>query len=211
MSRDSHPIKLEDRHSGELIDATIFDGISEENLLEYRDIWVPQLNEAVARAKELIRQGKHAENPAEDGHWDWTGKVLKTRDSLSHKHFAIECEGKTQGLMQLQLSMRRSRIKAHQHLVYIDYLSVAPWNRKIIDPKPRFKLIGTMLIVQAIGTSIEEGFEGRIGLHALPRAAHWYRQTLKMTSFGRDDDYYGLEYFELSQEEAQAYIGKMNE
>ncbi|MGZ3720719.1 MAG: GNAT family N-acetyltransferase [Bdellovibrionota bacterium] len=208
MSREVEQVKLEDRSTGQLVDASLYDGISSENLREYDEIWVPRMREAFQRARELLNQGKSVSHPAEDSHWDWTGKVLKTHGSLYHKHYAIECEGKTQGMMQLELS-HRSRIEPGQHMVYIDYLSVAPWNRRIIEPKPRFRLVGTVLFNQALGTSDNEGFFGRVGLHALPNAAAWYRDVIKMQSFGQDAEYDNLEYFEIAQENAQKRLKGM--
>lgn len=211
MSRESQTIKLEDRHNGKMVDATLFEGISDDNLREYNDVWVPSLREAIARAKALLSQGKAVSHPAEDSHWDWSGKVLETQGSLAHKHFAVECEGKTQGLMQLELSLHRSRVEVGQHLVYVDYLSVAPWNRKSIEPKPRFRGVGSALLAQAIGTSAEEGFFGRLGLHSLPNAADWYRKEFGMQSFGPDASKQGLEYFELTQESAQQFLTRLTE
>jgi len=209
VSRESQPVKLADRHSGLHVDAVLFDGISEENLREYNEEWIPKLREARERAKKLLSQGKPSAGLIEDAHWDWTSKVLQTRDSLAHKHFAIECESKTQGLMQVEMSMHRSRIEPGQHMVYVDYLSVAPWNRAPVVERPRFKLVGTILLAQAVGLSDNEGFFGRMGLHALPAAAEWYRNSIKMTSFGLDPNYEKLEYFELSQDSAKQFLAKM--
>lgn len=209
MSREATPVKLEDRNTGQLVDASLYDGISPENLREYDEIWIPRMREAFQRARALLNQGKAVPHPAEDSHWDWSEKVLKTHGSLAHKHYAIECEGKTQGMMQLELGLHRSRIEPGQHMAYIDYLSVAPWNRRIIEPKPKFKLVGTVMFGQALGTSDNEGFFGRVGLHALPNAADWYRDVIKMRSFGSDTEYQNLEYFEISQDDAQQFLKRM--
>jgi hypothetical protein len=208
VNRDSSPVKLHNRHSGCLVDAILYEGISADNLQEYNDVWAPKFLEALERARELLRQGKSVDHPVEDKHWDWSKKVLKTQGSLAHKHYVIECEDKTQGMMQLEMSLHRSRIESGQHMVYIDYLSVAPWNRKTIETNPRFKLVGTVLLGQAIGTSDDEGFFGRIGLHSLPSAADWYRNIIGMKSFGMDSMYENLEYFEMSKSDAQKFLNK---
>ena len=52
-------------------------------------------------------------------------------------------------------------------------------------------------------------FHGRIGLHSLPQANDFYANTCGMTDLGADRDYNGgLRYFEMTPEQAQAFIAK---
>ena len=65
--------------------------------------------------------------------------------------------------------------KYNLNLLYVEYLSTAPWNRYAIKNKPKFRGIGTILLMQAVFESYNEGFHGRIGLHSLSRAEKFYK------------------------------------
>ena len=47
-----------------------------------------------------------------------------------------------------------------------------------------------------IERSIDEGFRGRIGLHALPKAEVFYQDNCGMTPLGKDASRQDLMYFE---------------
>ncbi len=91
----------------------------------------------------------------------------------------------------------------------MDYLEVAPWNRPDLGKAPLLKGVGSALIVGAVALSLDEGFAGRIGLHSLPQADIYYRDKCRMTDLGPDMNYTNhLRYFEMSAEQAQAFLGK---
>jgi hypothetical protein len=106
--------------------------------------------------------------------------------------------------MQLDLT-RSSRIagQATKPLVYVDYLETAPWNRPSPFPGPMVAGVGSVLIAAAINRSIDEEFEGRIGLHSLPQSEEFYRDKCGMTDLGPDDSYQRLRYFEATSEQAE--------
>jgi hypothetical protein len=209
MTRPYYNTYLTDGTTYALIEATLFEGISDVNLKDHKEKWLPLLLGARQEANARPAQGQHVAR-VEDAHWDWSRKVKTYRVSLSHRHFAVECAADTQGLMQLELT-HRSRIDPGQHLIYIDLLSVAPWNRKKLVERPRLIGVGSVLFTQAVGTSLEEGFSGRVGLHSLPTSADWYRKQ-RMQSFGPDPAYpSGLEYFEMSPDEAEKHIQRVSE
>jgi hypothetical protein len=209
MKRQSQDVFITEVASSNLVKATIYDDISEENLSHYREQWQPTLKAVRQQVLESRSQGKTVANPVEDAHWDWERKVLAVKGSLNYLNFAIERDATTQGLMQLELTMHRSRSKQGQHLVYLSYLSVAPWNRKVLG-LPIYKGIGSIFLAQAVGTSMEEGFGGRVGLHALPSAAGWYRKH-ELVSFGSDVDYQNLEYFEMGEAGAKKFVQRLDE
>ena len=93
-------------------------------------------------------------------------------------------------------------------LLYIDYLEVAPWNWRIpeIARDGQFRGIGSVLFWHAVQQSREEGFHGRVGLHALPQAEAFYEVGCHMTPIGRDAAKQDLHYFELSQERAERFF-----
>ncbi|WP_216359951.1 hypothetical protein [Pseudomonas ogarae] len=132
---------------------------------------------------------------------------------LASKGFAIVCNGITQGMMLVDMTRHRSKVppKNGKDIVYIDYLECAPWNRpEINQASPYFRGVGSTLIAAAIMQSFEEDFRGRIGLHSIQQAETWYRTKCGMTDLGSDPHNDGLRYFEMTTEQAHAFIQKGN-
>ncbi|MCA9065593.1 MAG: hypothetical protein KDA96_21140 [Planctomycetaceae bacterium] len=84
--------------------------------------------------------------------------------------------------------------------MYLDYIEVAPWNWTIpeIGQAGEFGACGPILFDRVEQLSREEGFKGRVGLHALPQAEKFYSEKCGMTAIGRDASKQGLMYFEKS-------------
>lgn len=95
-------------------------------------------------------------------------------------------------------------------LVYIEYLSTAPWNLidlvSKINVEPRFRAVGTSLLSTTVEYSLKHGFCGRIGLSALPQAVSFYRDACKMTDLGIVDFHDSLRYFEFTEEQAKSFL-----
>lgn len=94
------------------------------------------------------------------------------------------------------------------HLVYVEYLEAAPWNRRNIPNWNGLSGVGTVLIAAAIQLSVDEGNRGRIGLHSLPQADAFYRDKCSMTDLGPDSTYnpHPPRYFEMTEAQAKAFI-----
>lgn len=174
--------------SGAKVSAIVAEGITARQFNDYMHKWLPELKA----------------NLADDSHWDWQRFWAAYRKCLAKKFFTLDCEGDLQGLMLIDLTSFRSRLEPGQHIVHIDFLSAAPWNR-YTQPVQRFRLVGFFLFLQAVWTSKDEGFQGRVCLHALPKVAEWYRR-LGMQSFGTEPNYQDLECFELSKEAAATLL-----
>lgn len=95
-----------------------------------------------------------------------------------------------------------------QEVVYIEFLATVPWNRKEICNPRRFAGVGTILIEIAVELSLNYEFGGRIGLHSLPNAVEFYRNTLQMTELGPDTDpqHQNLIYFEMTSKQASRFL-----
>lgn len=110
----------------------------------------------------------------------WRGDScgLRTKFLPGDELYAIECDGTTQGLMTIDILKKRCYIESQlrRRLVYIRALATAPWNRPAITNPPTYKGVGGTLIDFAIARSEELGYQGRIGLHALPSALVFYRK-----------------------------------
>ncbi|WP_346293688.1 GNAT family N-acetyltransferase [Sphaerothrix gracilis] len=156
--------------------------LAQKHLEDFEAHWHPMLQQA----------------GAEDKFWDW---VVKKRISLSSDNFegyAIEYEGMTQGLMAIETQWHRSQIDRRYPIVYVQALASAPWNRKIIQPRPELRGVGTALLLFARQRSLELGYEGRIGLHALPGAESFY-DNQNMADYGPDPEQENLTYFEYGR------------
>lgn len=58
----------------------------------------------------------------------------------------------------------------------------------------------------AVEQSEEEGFHGRVGLHALPQAERFYAEVCGMTPLGPDPGAQNLIYFELGAQKAREFL-----
>ncbi|WP_250511541.1 hypothetical protein [Caballeronia sp. GACF4] len=200
---------LQNRLTGQEEPAEVVSPIERFDVDCYTASWLPVLDAAIADLKntgQYTRQGI-AQRNVEDAHWLWPEKVKQRSGQLQWESYALRCDGQTQGLMFLDM-LRRCRIPAQKnlHLVYIDLVSTAPWNRPGLNPQPLYRGVGGVLVAEAILHSEAEGFGGRIGLHALPRAEAYYRDQWKMESLGRDPNYSNLLYFELTMERATEFF-----
>ena len=79
--------------------------------------------------------------------------------------------------------------------VYVEYLASAPWNRRLLEDPLYLVGVGRALLLLARQRSVELGYGGRVGLHALPGAEAFYRRY-DMPDYGPDLDKDGLVYFE---------------
>jgi hypothetical protein len=141
-------------------------------------------------------------------HWRWDKKVAAMTGMLADQGFSVACDGMTQGLMRVDLT-KPARLPAQtgKPLVYVDFLEVAPWNRSDCTTTPKYRGIGTALLIAAVTLSQQEDFKGRIGLHSLPQADGFYRAQ-GMTDLGPDAQYASqLRYFEFTPEKAVAFLG----
>ena len=193
---------------GEAEVAELWDAITEEQLADWEGEWLPEQFKAIQR----LRRGRvpRSEWP-QSRHWDWRRKVANLRGMLAAPGFSLVCGGVTQGMMIAETVKSRCRFDSQrgQHLVYIEFLENAPWNRAALVDAPRYRGVGSVLIRAAIALSEDLEFDGRIGLHSLPQADSFYRSTCGMTDLGPDSGYRGaLRYFEMTPGQARAFVEK---
>jgi hypothetical protein len=187
--------------------AELLDAITEKQLADWEAEWLPKLFEAVQR---LHRAGVERGHWPQSRHWDWRRKAAALQGMLANPGFSIVCGGVTQGMMLVDVITKRCRIKDQvgKNLVYVSFVENAPWNRpEMFDPS-RYRGVGSVLMRAAVQLSKEQEFKGRLGLHSLPQANGFYANTCGMTDLGPDADYQGLRYFEMTPEQAEAFIEK---
>lgn len=143
----------------------------------------------------------------QSAHWDWSRKVAAIGSLLAYQSFAITRGGRLEGMMIANVHQYRAReqSQAGQHLVYVDYVETAPWNREHTVASPEFGGVGSVFMHVAIQLSRDEGFRGRIGLHSLPQSEDFYRH-IGMLDFGPDATKQNLRYFEMTSAIADAFM-----
>jgi hypothetical protein len=201
---DRSAIFLQNVATGELVEADLFDSIADTHLEAWRTTWLPEVKAAKQR---LLDARLPAAQWPHDLHWEWDAKVADARATfLARKSFGIICGGELQGLMLVDLT-RTGRIPSQirKELVYVDFLSTAPWNRKELACTPRYRGVGRALILAAVELSMQEEFRGRIALHSLPSADEFYRDKCGLTPLGKDPKYENLTYFEMTPEQAMKF------
>lgn len=158
LNRTIQLLQVQDQ---QVIDAILTE-VTDKHLEDARTLWEP------------ILEGRGQD----DEYWNWVGKSRRSKLLPGDELYAIECEGITQGLMMLDVLKKRCLIESQlrRRLVYISALATAPWNRPVIINSPTYKGVGGNLVDFAVARSYELGYQGRIGLHALPGALGFYRK-----------------------------------
>ncbi len=187
--------------------AELLHAITEQQLADWEGEWVPELFKAMQR---LRRADVERRQWPQSRHWDWRKKAAVLQGMLANPGFSIVCDGLTQGMMIVDTVKHQARIEGQQgkHLVYVMFVENAPWNRAELFDPPRYRGVGSILIRAAVALSEELEFHGRIGLHSLPQANEFYANTCGMTDLGADPEHDSLRYFEMTPEQAQAFIAK---
>lgn len=198
-------VHIKDRRTGSLVEATLIDGITSEDVEVTEGQWQPFLAEQLAR---MQAEGIPREQWPQHVHWNWREKQKSVEGILAYRMFGIECDSEMQGLMLLVTAGKTCRIESQKGkpLVYIHFLAAAPWNLPSVTSEPRFSLVGTVFIAVAIQLSLDEEFSGRIGLHSLPQADAWYEKGCGMTNLGGDPSAQNLKYFEMTPEQASEFL-----
>lgn len=209
MTYEVSEIYLYDKTKKGLVVGELWDTITARQVEDWAQKWVP----AQKASEESYAQAK-ADFPLlrESNHWDWGKKVDVTKDLLAISGFSVMCSGVTQGLMLLD-TIRSCKLsqQSGKPLVYIEFLETAPWNRPgSVSSEAQLRNVGSILVRAAIELSLQEDFKGRIGLHSLPQSNTWYEKFCGMTDLGADAQKQSLHYFEMSPEQALAFIDKGN-
>ena len=197
---------IQRRSDKELVSATVLEGMAATDLLVVENEWRAERSSIM---QELLAAGVARPNWPESLHWDWSRKVSELQ-LLASTGFGIVCEKRWQGVMMTKSAGYFTRLDPDKGkpLLYLDYLEVAPWNWVIpqINRAGFYKTVGSTLFWRAVHQSEEEGFHGRLGLHALPQAEPFYEKVCRMTPIGRDASKQNLLYFELTRQQAAGFL-----
>ncbi|MDI3467792.1 MAG: hypothetical protein OJF50_006613 [Nitrospira sp.] len=205
----SSQIRLLDLHTKNTVDALLHEGLTEEQIRAAQTEWEPIRKKAI---EALYKQGVPMKDLPKHWGWDWTKKMRQLGDPLSG-YYGIECGGKMQGLIMIEKEghLAKLPVQKGKPLIYVKYIETAPWNVKLLDPKPRYGGVGSRLIRAAVELSISEDCKGRLGLHSLPGNKHgepewFYKDVCKMEPLEEERDGEGLLYFELTVENAEQFM-----
>lgn len=144
-----------------------------------------------------------AEVDIEDKHWEWVrkGLVLNTEE---YEWFYAKSESCIEGICVIY-HPHPSRIDSEE-IFYVDFVAVAPWNRKNPVFPQKFKGIGSLLIRESLRYSVEElKYRPGFSLHSLPQAVTYY-EKIGMQNFGEDSSKQGLIYFEMSESQSKSFL-----
>lgn len=136
-------------------------------------------------------------------HWASVG-TFRSRDPI----VAIYWEGRPRNGVQALMQLRETykvpcSLGVRDPLVYVSFLEVAPWNRA--NSRSRvLRTLGQLMLRFACQRSRQRGYDGRIGLHALPGAESFYR-SLGFSMPICPNEYKEL-YFELEAGAAPAFL-----
>src|ERR1017187_2324740 len=182
--------------TGELVEASLLDEVIDRHLTMWSGSW--------QAAMQAHCGGRVLRDKPEDHHWDWKWKAGEWRPMLGYHSFAITCEGELQGLM-LVSDLKSARIQAQfgKPIVYVEFVATAPWNRPEIQTPQRYRGVGTVMVTAAVELSWDLGYRGRIGLHSLPAAERFYRESCGMTELGKDAAHQNLMYYEMTDNQAE--------
>ncbi|MCY4642015.1 MAG: hypothetical protein OXC41_04885 [Gammaproteobacteria bacterium] len=143
-----------------------------------------------------------------DLQWDWRKKLQSSPNSNSHKTFFLKCDGekKIEAAMQVDLTRTcHEKTQRNQHMVYIEFLAAAPWNRKQIVNPPKLLRVGTLMLSVAVSLSHDLDWNGRVGLHSLSPSEGFYKKCY-MHDLGIDHHYGNLRYFEFTPQLAENFM-----
>lgn len=189
-------------------EAELWDALTKQQVADWEEAWAPALSEAIQHLRQAGDAGYHF---PQSSHWNWRKKIEALQGLLAYQGFSIVCNDLTQGMMIVNTTSQRCRVddQKGQHLVYVAFVENAPWNRAELFSPPRYRGVGSILIRAAIMLSESLEFRGRIGLHSLPQADRFYADTCGMTNLGADPDNHDMCYFEMTPEQAQAFVTKV--
>lgn len=142
---------------------------------------------------------------APDEHWQWRTKCT-IAPGTNRQVLSLLNASNVEAAMVL-LSGKRSRDVPPRPIVYVDFVAVAPWNRREIQSPQRFRHLGTVLLGAAVARSFALGLDGRCALHSLTQSEGFYRR-IGMTDLGIDARYGSLRYFEFTNQSARTFIDK---
>ena len=152
-----------------------------------------------------IEAPKRARDQEEDHHWVWRKLVGEHRNDLAWEALAVQnSDDDVEGAILYRVDAR-SQIEAGKGAIFGDRLATAPWNRPWLVSSPRYRGVGSALLLAAVRHSYALGLNGRVSLISLPseRTRGFYgKRGFRLIS----EDQHGNIMYELPTEAALSWL-----
>ena len=187
-----------DHHTGKKVDYVVVHGWDAQSSMECDLQWKQATVELLTFiANQDFDDKKLAEVLAslsmEDDHWEWFKKALAFRTD-EYEWFHLCAEGKPQGACVIY-HPKESALNG-LNIFYVEFIAVAPWNRKNLLRGRVFKGVGRALLTAALKFAVQRlKLSPGFCLHSLPGARDFYLGLQMVNVAARDKD--TLLYFEL--------------
>lgn len=183
-----------------VVAAELITGLNIDEVDEAVGLWSPYLEQQISAGQS---RPQHAD-------WEWDRKARAVDGMKEYALCGIRVETEMQAMMLREDTFARAKHPDQRGtpIVYVAFLSTAPWNDREIVPTPSFRGCGTILLQEAVEHSVGLGYKGRVGLHSLKQAEEFYRDRSRMIDLGvdPDPDHQGLRYMEFTKEGAEAFL-----
>lgn len=141
----------------------------------------------------------------EDGHWKWLDKAIFLK-SPEYQWYFIKTDDDIEGAC-LTYHPKDSFL-SKEKIFYIEFIAVAPWNRKNPMEKKRYNNIGSLLLRAVTNYSVNNlGLTYQFGLHSLPQAVGFYKKIGMVHCQEADKDQ--LCYFEIDKQHSINFVGSL--
>lgn len=150
---------------------------------------------------------KSVRNEEGDHHWLWRKIVGANHAKHTWEALAVQSAG---GAIEGAIAYRidaESQLQSGEGAVYVDRIATAPRNRPWVVEPPKYRGIGSILLLAALRHSYLLGLRGRVWLTSLPseRTRKFYRDRGFEVIFEDTDGTIG---FEMPAEVAEKWLKK---
>ncbi len=134
----------------------------------------------------------------EDSHWNWFKKSIHCREE-GYEWFYLLTGDRIEASCLVYQPKKSAMCK--NNIFYIEFIAVAPWNRKTLITEKEYKGVGTILISKILNFLVETlslipGFS----LHSLPQASGYYEKLGMVNCVSEDKE--KLKYYEIFEDKA---------
>lgn len=140
-----------------------------------------------------------------DASWDWEREANRSLRDPGHLCLSLTRSSRLDAMVSLR-SPEESRLEPGTMTLHVEYLAVAPWNRReLVSPAaPEVAGLGTLLLALSVRVSRRLGAGGRLSLHSLsrvPTTAFYEARGFVSTGLQTMGDLPDI-YFELPQSQS---------
>ncbi|WP_297447188.1 hypothetical protein [Acidiferrobacter sp.] len=207
---------IESQEYGKSFRIDLVEGLDEDHIKYIDDQWMPPIKRLYNKAiLHYFTQPLALQTDATfveilgklgipDQHWNWRRKC-GVAPGANRKVYGLLNADHVEAAMMLLFGKSTRGTPAGLPIVYVDYIAVAPWNRRAIQDPERFRKLGTVMLGTAVAVSRTLGLDGRCGLHSLQTSEGFYRR-IGMKDLDIDPTYHNLRYFEFDANSASTFV-----